>query len=239
MIQALLRKHKASIAAWMLLPLFLFGAYHLFSDGDFSFLMTAGAMVRAFSFILLGIKILTEKTARDVSQKALTAYVVAFAARLVTISIHDGYLPFDRSGDHVYKLAEFTSLVMASACLLMIAKRNRHSYNAEADCFGNMSFLPTDLPTGTMLILFPCLVLALAVHPTLNSSFVTDSLWAYACYLETMAVVPQLVMIRSSQKTKDSHVVVEPTTAHWMFSLAVARMYLLFFLDVYIPRAAP
>merc|ERR1711964_676735 len=53
-------------------------------------------------------------------------------------------------------------------------------------------------------------------------------MWAYGCYLET-AVVPQLLMIRSSKQTKGSDVVVEPYTALWMFSLAVARMYLLFF----------
>jgi len=226
-IHTLLREHRATVAVWMLLPVLLFGTYHLFSDGDFSFLLTVGAIVRAFSFILLGIKMLTEKTARDISQKALIVYVVAYAARLSAIMIHQGYLPFDRSGDHVYKIAEFTSFVMAGFCLVMTI-RNRNS-DAGADGFGKLSFLPTDSPTGVMLILLPCLVLALALHPSLNNFFLTDSMWAYGCYLETMAVVPQLLKIRASHKSKDSHVVVEPYTAHWMFSLAVARLYLLFF----------
>jgi len=218
-IQTLLQKHRASVAVWMILPLFLFGTYHLLSDGDFSFMLTAGAIVRAFAFILLGIKMFTEKTARDVSQKALTVYAVAFTARLCAVMTQEGYLPFDRSGDHVYKIAEITSLVAAGACLFMSKKQ---SYNAEDDCFGAQ--------IGVLALLLPCLLLAVVLHPSLNSYFLTDSLWAYACYLETVAVVPQLLMIRTTQKTKDSaNPVVEAYTSHWMFSLAIARLYMLLF----------
>lgn len=226
-IQTLLRTHRATFAVWMVLPIFLFGTYHLFSDGDFSFLLTAGAIVRAFAFVLLGIKMFTEKSARDVSQKALMVYVVAFAARLFSVIIHEGYLPFDHSGDYVYRIAELTSFIMAGACLYM--SKTGDFYDSEADCFGN-SCLPSNSPVGAMLILMPCLMLALALHPSLNSFFLTDASWAYACYLETFAVVPQLMMIRTSSRTKDSNnVIVEPYTAHWMFSLAIARLYMLFF----------
>lgn len=226
-IQKLLRTHRATFAVWMVLPIFLFGTYHLFSDGDFSFLLTAGAIVRAFAFVLLGIKMFTENSARDVSQKAMIVYVVAFGARLLSVTIHEGYLPFDHSGDHVYKIAELTSFIMAGACLYM--SKTRDSYNSKADCFGNMSFPRSTSPVGVMLILVPCLVLALAVHPSLNSFFFTDVSWTYACYLETFAVVPQLMMIRSSQTKGSNNVIVEPYTAHWMFSLAIARAYMLFF----------
>lgn len=219
-IQTILQKHRASVAVWMVLPLFLFGSYHLFSDGDFSFMLTAGAIVRAFSFILLGLKMLTSKTARDVSQKALTVYAVAFAARFFSITIHQGYLPYDSSGDHVYKIAEFTSLVVAVGCLFL--SKVQSSTNEKADCFGARH--------GVLIILLPCLLLAFVMHPSLNVFFLTDSMWAYACYLETMAVIPQLLMIRSSRNAQHSNkVVVEPYTAHWMFSLAIARLYMLLF----------
>jgi len=225
-IQTLLRTHRTTSVVWMTLPIFLFGIYHLFSDGDFSFLLTVGAIVRAFAFILLGIKMLTEKTARDVSQKALMVYVVAFAARLIAVTFQEGYLPFDSSGDYVYRIAELISFVMATACLYM--SRTRDSYDSEADCFGNLSILPDSL-NGAVLILVPCLVVALAIHPSLNMFLLTDASWAYACYLETLAVVPQLMMIRSSRQKDSSNVVVEPYTAHWIFSLAIARLYMLFF----------
>jgi len=225
-IQTLLRTHRTTSVVWMVLPIFLFGIYHLFSDGDFSFLLTVGAIVRAFAFILLGIKMFIEKTARDVSQKALTVYVVAFAARLIAVTFQEGYLPFDSSGDYIYRLAELISFVMATACLYM--SKTRDSYDSETDCFGNLSILPDSL-NGAVLILVPCLIVALAMHPHLNMFFLTDASWAYACYLETFAVVPQLMMIRSNRQKDSNNVVVEPYTAHWIFSLAVARLYMLCF----------
>ena len=31
------------------------------------------------------------------------------------------------------------------------------------------------------------------IHPNLNNFFVTDAAWAFACYLETWAVIPQVI----------------------------------------------
>lgn len=212
-----LQKHKGSIILWMSLPLLVFAIYHLFSDGDFSFLLTAGSITRGFAFFLLTFKIVSQKSARDLSQKTLTAYFFVFFARLLSVLWQQGYLPFDKSGDFIYQSFEIFSLLMALVALYLTTFRYRDNYNSEADNFA--AFMPSN--TGVLVIIVPSLVLALLIHPNLNNFFVTDAAWAFACYLETWAVIPQLLMMKKGGKSET--VIVEPYTAHWMFSLALAR----------------
>lgn len=47
--------------------------------------------------MLLGVMVM-KKHARGVSVKSLQLYTVVFAARLVSVLQHEGYLPYDRSG---------------------------------------------------------------------------------------------------------------------------------------------
>jgi len=213
----LLQKHKGSIILWMSLPLLVFAIYHLFSDGDFSFLLTAGSITRGFAFFLLTFKIVSQKSARDLSQKTLTAYALVFFARLLSVLWQQGYLPFDKSGDFIYQTFEIFSLLMAIMALYLTTFKFRDNYNADADTFA--SFMPAN--TGVLVIILPSLALALLIHPNLNNFFVTDAAWAFACYLETWAVIPQLLMMKKGGKSET--VIVEPYTAHWMFSLALAR----------------
>ena len=53
--------------------------------------------------------------AKGVSRKTLIMYVFVFLPRLVSIVRHEGYLPYDRSGDFIYHVAEGGSLALASA----------------------------------------------------------------------------------------------------------------------------
>lgn len=215
----LLQKHKGSLILWMSLPVLVFAVYHLFSDGDFSFLLTVGSITRGFAFFLLTFKIFSQSSARDLSQKSLTAYAFVFFARLLSVLWQQGYLPFDKSGDFVYQACEIFSLVMALVALYLTTFKYRKNYNAEADSFG--SFVPMN--GGAFLIILPAFFFALLVHPSLNNFFVTDVAWAFACYLETLAVVPQLRMIKKGGTR--ANIIVEPYTAHWLFSLALARFF--------------
>jgi len=42
----------------------------------------------------------------------------------------------------------------------------------------------------------PCLLLGLLLHPNLNQNFLTDSAWTFALYLESVAILPQLLMFQ-------------------------------------------
>lgn len=221
-IKSVLQKNKGSVILWMSLPTTVFVVYHAFSDGDFSFLLTVGSIIRGFAFFLLAFKILSDRSARDLSQKSLTAYAFVFAARLSSILFQQGYLPFDRSGDWFYQACELFSLSMSLLVLYLTAFQFRGNYNAEADNFG---VIHPSVP-GVALLIVPCLLFAMLVHATLNSYFLTDTAWAFAEYLETFAVVPQMAMIRGGRKkTAGVEIIIEPYTAHWMFSLALARLF--------------
>ncbi len=94
--------------------------FYYFSDGDFSFLMTYAALTRCFGFVLLNARIFIKGHAKSVSLKTLQLYAVVFTMRLLSVSSHDGYLPYDRSGDFVYYLTEGASLLLAMSGIILV-----------------------------------------------------------------------------------------------------------------------
>ena len=58
--------------------------------------------MRCFGFGLLNFKMWTSKSAKGVSLKTLELYALTFLVRLLSIMRHQGYLPYDKSGDWFY-----------------------------------------------------------------------------------------------------------------------------------------
>jgi hypothetical protein len=188
--------------------------YHFLSDKDFSFLMTMGSFIRFCGFCLLAFKLYSQDAGSEVSLKTLQLYAVVFAARLSSILVYEGYLPYDKSGDHVYPLLEILSLILVG-CLgaFTVSKRG---YNPTQDGFGNTKF-------GALFLAIPGLVLAALFHPNLNRNFLTDVAWTFGLYLETVAIIPQFFMIQKAKKA------VEPWLSHFCFCLGVSRVCLAMF----------
>lgn len=59
--------------------------------------------------------------------------------------------------------------------------------------------IPSEL--GIVVLVGPALVLAILLHPNLNNNWFTDSAWAFALYLEAVAMLPQLVMFQNAVST--------------------------------------
>jgi len=194
--------------------------YHLFSDGDFSFLMTLGSMCSAFGMTMLLIKTLASKSCAGVSLKSLQLYTVVFFFRLLSICWHEGYLPFDRSGDYIYQLVEFLSLMMCVVNIFLICGKFKETYHASNDAFGNLN-IPSQF--GVIYCVVPALLLALLIHPNLNGVWWSDVCWTFALYVEAVAVLPQLYMFQKAGG------VVESYTSHYVFSLGFARLLQLWF----------
>jgi len=190
--------------------------YFMMSGGDFSFLMTYGGMARTFGFGILNLKTFKSQRATGVSIKTLQLYVIVFFFRLTSIIRHEGYLPYDKSGDWLYHFVEGMSLVLASLALYACMVPFKHTYQAELDKFGELLVPPG---TGAVYLAAPILLLALIVHPNLNSDFFSDTGWTYAMYLESAALLPQLYMFQ-----KQSSGVVELLTAHFVFALGFGRV---------------
>ncbi|CAM9178569.1 unnamed protein product [Ectocarpus sp. 12 AP-2014] len=197
MVMGAVRKQHMNIALWFGFFTASFVVFYLFSDGDFSFLMTFASFTRGFGFaVLLGL-MLAKKHARGVSMKSLQLYAVVFASRLVSVLQHEGYLPYDRSGDFVYHGAEIASLALAVGCVVLMSTKFKSTYQQDVDSFGALH-VPTEW--GTLYIFVPCLLLAMVMHPNLNKNFLSDTAWTFSMYLESMAIVPQLFMFQKQAK---------------------------------------
>jgi len=195
--------------------------YFMLSGGDFSFLMTYGAMARMFGFGILNVKTWKSRRATGVSVKSLQLYCLVFFFRLTSILRHEGYLPYDKSGDWLYHFIEVMSLVFCSCALYGCMVPFKNTYQSDLDRFGERNVPPG---TGAVYLAGPILLLAMIFHPNLNADFLSDTAWTYAMYLESAALVPQLYMFQ-----KQASGVVELLTAHFVAALGFGRLMEFFF----------
>eukprot|EP00523_Entomoneis_sp_CCMP467_P005967 CAMPEP_0168733426 /NCGR_PEP_ID=MMETSP0724-20121128/8286_1 /TAXON_ID=265536 /ORGANISM="Amphiprora sp., Strain CCMP467" /LENGTH=374 /DNA_ID=CAMNT_0008780487 /DNA_START=184 /DNA_END=1308 /DNA_ORIENTATION=- len=190
--------------------------YSLLSGGDFSFLMTYGAMARMFGFGILNVKTFKSQRATGVSIKSLQLYALVFFFRLTSIFRHEGYLPYDKSGDWLYHFIELMSLIFTSAALYGCMVPFKGTYQHDLDRFGEFNVPPG---FGAAYLAGPILVVAIFIHPNLNADFLSDVAWTYAMYLESTALIPQLYMFQ-----KQASGVVELLTAHFVAALGFGRL---------------
>jgi len=210
---AALNKNVLIWAGFFSVSLFV---YSMLSGGDFSFLMTYGAMSRMFGFGILNVKTFKSQRASGISAKSLQLYLVVFVCRLTSIIRHEGYLPYDKSGDWLYHFIEIMALIFTCAALWGTMVPFKATYEAESDKFGEMN-VPKGY--GAVYLAIPIMIVAICFHPNLNSDFLSDFAWTYAMYLESVAVIPQLYMFQ-----KQANGVVELLTAHFVAALGFGRV---------------
>jgi ER lumen protein retaining receptor len=190
--------------------------YFMVSGGDFSFLMTYGAMARMFGFGILNVKTWKSRRASGVSIKTLQLYCLVFFFRLTSIFRHEGYLPYDKSGDWLYHIIELVAFLVTSSALYGCMVPFKGTYQADLDRFGEFNVPPG---YGAVYLAGPALIVAIFIHPSLNSDFLSDVAWTYSMYLESLALIPQLYMFQ-----KQASGVVELLTAHFVAALGFGRM---------------
>lgn len=198
--------------------------YYFLSSGDFSFLLSYAAFMRCFGFGLLNYHMWGSKTAKGVSVKTLELYTLTFAARLVSIMRHQGYLPFDQTGDWFYHCVEAMSFLAVLLAMYAIFVPLLPTYDEKYDKFGSFK-IPSEL--GIVYLVGPCLVLAVLFHPTLNREWLSDTAWTLSMYLEAIAMLPQIYMF---QKQAGDHAgTVEALIGHTVFALGFSRIFELIF----------
>lgn len=210
------RPSNSTIGSWAGFFLFCFMVYAFFSDGDFSFLLTFAGITRAFAFMLLILRMQGQRSAGGVSLKSLQCYCCVFVLRLTSILRHEGYLPYDKSGDWLYHVVETLSLLCAGVATACVAVRFSSSYNAKDDAFGNFH-IPSEF--GAVFLIGPCFLAAAIFHPNLNKDWVSDVSWTFSMYLESLAIMPQLYMFQ-----KQAGEAVETLVSHFVFALGFARI---------------
>merc|ERR1712232_536686 len=68
-----------------------------------------------------------------------------------------------------------------------------------------------------LYIIGPCAAIALILHPHLNNFLPSDIAWAFALYLESVTVLPQLFMFMKEGKAQNH-------TSHFLAAQALSRM---------------
>ncbi|KAL3616320.1 hypothetical protein CASFOL_039710 [Castilleja foliolosa] len=104
----------------------------------------------------------------------------------------------------IHTVLDFLTLVSTLWVVYMIRFKLKSTYVAELD---NMPLYYVAVPSA---------ILAGLINPYTHHFLFARMLWAFAVYLESVSVLPQLNMM---QKTK----MIEPFTAHYVFALGVAR----------------
>jgi len=179
--------------------------FWVFSSGDFSFLLTLSSIVSMFSFLMVAMAVESEKSVKGVSLKMMECYIVVFACRLTAIVPFEGYLPFDKSGDWLYQVCEGFGLCLAGSIVYCCRKQYAQTYDPEVDTFNHL------------WIIGPAAAVALILHPHLNGFLPTDIAWAFALYLESVTVLPQLFLFMKEGRAS-------PHTAHFLAAQALSRL---------------
>jgi len=210
-LQHFIKSNKKELLYWGLLAVGIIFIYFLFSDGDFSFFLTLSGLIQMFGFFLISLKIQNTQSVTGLSLHTQICYCVSFFARFCSILRHEGYLPYDSSGDVIYRIEEFLSVILSCFVIFMIAVKYRSSYTWDLD------------RVHSGLLIAPALVLAILIHPGLNNSYFIDIMWTFSLYLEAIAIFPQLYMF--SKKGGE----VEAFTSHFVASQGIARVFSLIF----------
>jgi hypothetical protein len=179
--------------------------FWVFSSGDFSFLLTLSSLVSVFSFLMVLLAIQRDRTVTGVSLKMMECYILVFFCRLLAIVPYEGYLPFDKSGDWLYQLCEAIGLCLAGSIVYSCRAQFPDTYSADTDTLNHF------------YLIGPVAAMALILHPHLNNNMITDMCWAFALYLESVTVLPQLFMFMKEGKA-------QPHQSHFLAAQALSRL---------------
>merc|ERR1719363_45187 len=92
-------------------------------------------IVQTLGMVFLCLQVLSSGSACGISAQGLTLDGIAVGLRLSSTVWLNGYLPTDRTGDHVYQIADLCSLAMISFLLRHILVNCRGSYQVVDDSF--------------------------------------------------------------------------------------------------------
>lgn len=182
-----------------------------FTRGELSVALTIGAAAQCFGFFLLSQKVKLQKSVAGLSARTFEMYVLFFICRLSSTCVKNGYLPIDRSGDHIYQIVDLCSLMLVLDLVYSVRTRYNVTYQPEFDTLQIHKAVPA------------LVVLSIFVKGSLNGHQFFDFIWMLSSYLETIALAPQLWMLSKLGGR------VESMTSHFVASQVLSRSLAFFF----------
>jgi len=180
--------------------------YKNFSNRDFSGILTMSSGIQCLAFMLLTLKVRSQKSVAGISSRALEMYVLVFCTRLCSTTIKNGYIPVDKSGDHMYQLGDILSILLAVQLIYCIHKTHNSTYQADKDTLNVAPLVPV------------CIMLAAFIHGDMNRNPLFDTIWTTSLNLDCIAMVPQLWMLTKIGGE------VEGMTSHFVVAMMASRL---------------
>jgi len=209
---------KAQVAyrKWQTLSyiVFFIGAVTLYNklSAGFSSFLTLSAGLQCLGFVLLAVKVESQRATTGLSGKMLVLYAVTLCFRLSSTLHLNGYLPVDQTGDWAYQVIEICSLALTAHLMRSTFVTHRATYQEQHDSF----------PLSVQQVVMGCFILAVVIHPNLDRWTFFDIMWTTGCYLETLSMLPQLWMLSKIGE-------VEALASHFVVLSVLARVCSLIF----------
>ena len=127
--------------------------------------------------MMMNYKTWVGRSVKGVSMKTIQMYAIVFVFRLMSIIRHQGYLPFDKTGDWFYHVIEFFGLTSVALVLYGMMGPFKSTYDAKYDRFGELH-IPSEFDIAYLVA--PCFLLVCIWHPELNHEFFSDTCWTFS-----------------------------------------------------------
>jgi len=159
-----------------------------------------GDLLHLLSIIILLLKIFTTKSCRGISLNTQSLYAVVFITRYLYLLWN-----FESMYNWIMKII-FISTACGIVYLMTMHPTISDTYDKKSDSF----FLP--------YLLIPCMILAII---TTHDYHPAEILWTFSLWLESIAIVPQLIMVHSMAKEAGGFV--DALTSDYVFCLGGYR----------------
>jgi len=194
------------IVAYAIFAAVSFSVYHFVAGRQYSSVITMSAIVQCFGATLLCIQVLSRKSAAGISVSSLKLDALAIGLRLSSTTWLNGYLPVDKTGDHVYQITDVVSLTMILFVMHRVLVVHRQSYQASEDSF----------QIGPMVLV--SLAFAALLHADMDASPLFDTFWMTGLFCGVMAVLPHFSLIVQTGGQADA------MTCHYIAATALSRV---------------
>ncbi|KAK1356014.1 ER lumen protein retaining receptor [Heracleum sosnowskyi] len=185
---------KVKMFTGITIVIVLLASLNMFVE-DHNHFFVASEAIHAAGILVLIHKLNTKRNCSGLSLKTQELTATFTAVRLGC--------SFFMEGD-IHTVLDTLTLGFTAWVIYMMRFKLKSTYMAELDSF----------PLAYVLV--PCAVLSVFVHPYTSHYLFSRILWAFWVYLESISVLPQLLMMQKIQ-------VLEPFTTHYVFALGVAQ----------------
>jgi len=169
--------------------------------------LTMASWILAFGLSCLAIRVHKQKSVRGLSGQSIESLCWFFLVRLIPITIRQGYVPVDESGDYIYQLGDACCLVLALHLLYCLRKTYKDTFEHEKGAVG--------LPKNRLLLAFAA---ASVNHADLNNSWLYDVLWMASTYAEAFVLQPQVEMVKAGPAAG-----ADALSSHYVLAVLVSR----------------